>query len=89
MGYGKVTPEHAYAAIYPEAQPADATSESLSDVIADASAQARRLTKRSVGGVRVQGEADIVVRFAKCCSPVPVITSWPSSAVAAVSSCTL
>jgi GTP pyrophosphokinase len=24
-----------------------------------------------VGGVRVQGEADIVVRFAKCCNPVP------------------
>jgi GTP pyrophosphokinase len=49
----------------------DATSENLAAVITDASAQARRVTKRSVGGVRVQGEADIVVRFAKCCSPVP------------------
>jgi guanosine-3',5'-bis(diphosphate) 3'-pyrophosphohydrolase len=34
-------------------------------------AQIRREPKRSIGGVRVQGEADIVVRFAKCCSPVP------------------
>src|SRR3954462_8703779 len=32
---------------------------------------ARKQAKKSVGGVRVQGEADIVVRFAKCCSPVP------------------
>jgi len=71
VGYGKVAPEQAYAAIYPDAQPLDATSDNLSAVIADASAQARRVTKRSVGGVRVQGEADIVVRFAKCCSPVP------------------
>jgi len=37
----------------------------------EAPAQPRRESKRSVGGVRVQGEADIVVRFAKCCSPVP------------------
>jgi len=71
VGYGKVAPEQAYAAIYPEAQSVDVTSESLSAIVADASAQARRSAKRSVGGVRVQGEADIVVRFAKCCSPVP------------------
>ena len=71
VGYGKVPPEQAYAAIYPQAQPADATTEKLQDAGVDASAQARRLAKRSVGGVRVQGEADIVVRFAKCCSPVP------------------
>ena len=31
----------------------------------------RRPVKKSVGGVRVQGEADIVVKFAKCCTPVP------------------
>ena len=27
--------------------------------------------KRSIGGIKVQGEADILVKFAKCCSPVP------------------
>jgi GTP pyrophosphokinase len=48
----------------------DATSDTLPAVV-DSIALAKRLTKRSVGGVRVQGEADIVVRFAKCCSPVP------------------
>ena len=71
VGYGKVAAEHAYAAIYPQAQSVDATAENLPAAAVEASAQARRMTKRSVGGVRVQGEADIVVRFAKCCSPVP------------------
>ena len=32
---------------------------------------ARRVAKRSIAGVRVQGEADILVKFAKCCTPVP------------------
>ncbi len=71
VGYGKVAAEQAYAAIYPQAQPLDATSDNQPVVGIDPSALTRRLTKRSVGGVRVQGEADIVVRFAKCCSPVP------------------
>jgi GTP pyrophosphokinase len=31
----------------------------------------RPTAKRSVAGIRVQGEADILVKFAKCCSPVP------------------
>jgi GTP pyrophosphokinase len=70
VGYGKVTPEQAFAAIYPQAQPVDSTSDNLPAVV-DPNVLARRMSKRSVGGVRVQGEADIVVRFAKCCSPVP------------------
>ncbi len=35
-------------------------------------AAARRpIPKRSIGGIKVQGEADILVKFAKCCTPVP------------------
>jgi len=64
----------------------DATSDSLPAVV-DPIALAKRLTKRSVGGVRVQGEADIVVRFAKCCSPVPASYSGLHQPVAAASSC--
>jgi GTP pyrophosphokinase len=71
VGYGKLSPEAAAAAIYPQLQTADATSDSLPALAEEARAQPRREPKRSVGGVRVQGEADIVVRFAKCCSPVP------------------
>jgi len=39
-------------------------------------ALAKRLTNVPWGRARA-GEADIVVRFAKCCSPVPAIISWP------------
>ncbi len=40
--------------------------------VAEAPAAARRvIPKRSIGGINVQGEADILVKFAKCCSPVP------------------
>jgi len=71
VGYGKLSPEAAATAIYPQLQSADVTSDSLPVQEEEAHAQPRREPKRSVGGVRVQGEADIVVRFAKCCSPVP------------------
>jgi GTP pyrophosphokinase len=71
VGYGKLSPEAAAAAIYPQLQSPDLTSDSLPAIAEEARAQPRREPKRSVGGVRVQGEADIVVRFAKCCSPVP------------------
>jgi GTP pyrophosphokinase len=71
VGYGKLGPEAAAAAIYPQLQSADVTSDSLPIQEEGARVQPRREPKRSVGGVRVQGEADIVVRFAKCCSPVP------------------
>jgi GTP pyrophosphokinase len=70
VGYGKLNPEAAALAIYPQAN-TDLTSDSLPAIGAEARSQPRRDPKRSVGGVRVQGEADIVVRFAKCCSPVP------------------
>jgi GTP diphosphokinase / guanosine-3',5'-bis(diphosphate) 3'-diphosphatase len=69
VGYGKVTPEQAYAAIYPPTHPAEAPTDAAPIPVTDGNLS-RRTPKRSVGGVRVQGEADIVVRFAKCCTPV-------------------
>ena len=71
VGYGKLSPEAAALAIYPQLQSPEATSDSLPALGREPQAVTRRDPKRSVGGVRVQGEADIVVRFAKCCSPVP------------------
>jgi guanosine-3',5'-bis(diphosphate) 3'-pyrophosphohydrolase len=66
VGYGKLTPEVVGAAIYPSRGEA-----ALADPAAGAAAAPRKPAKKSVGGVRVQDEADIVVRFAKCCTPVP------------------
>jgi GTP diphosphokinase / guanosine-3',5'-bis(diphosphate) 3'-diphosphatase len=71
VGYGKLSPEAAAQAIYPQTQPVDISTDQLPVVDPEPRVQPRREAKRSVGGVRVQGEADIVVRFAKCCSPVP------------------
>jgi guanosine-3',5'-bis(diphosphate) 3'-pyrophosphohydrolase len=69
VGYGKITPETAGRAIYP--QRGDTTAEPTLGQQLEQVALARKAVKKSVGGVRVQGEADIVVRFAKCCNPVP------------------
>jgi len=70
VGYGKVNLAHAADAVLIDQSrtgvetPAAPTSE--------APPAARRPTaKRSIAGVRVQGEADILVKFAKCCTPVP------------------
>jgi len=70
VGYGKLSAAAAAQAIYPQLQSPEATSDSLPALGSETHVQPRREAKRSVGGVRVQGEADIVVRFAKCCSPV-------------------
>jgi guanosine-3',5'-bis(diphosphate) 3'-pyrophosphohydrolase len=70
VGYGKITPETAGRAIYPERGDGVAAEPSLGQQLEQV-ALARRSFKKSVGGVRVQGESDIVVRFAKCCNPVP------------------
>jgi GTP pyrophosphokinase len=69
VGYGRVSPQHAGQAIYPK-RGEEAAEPALSQQL-ESVALARRSIRKSVGGVRVQGEADIVVRFAKCCNPVP------------------
>ncbi len=68
VGYGKVTPEQAAHAIDPRRD--ETASEPVPTPSPDAAGLTRKPGRRSVGGVRVQGEADIVVRFAKCCTPV-------------------
>ncbi len=73
IGYGKVSPAHAADAIYPprgDVSP-DTTLRSVGAPTSDVTGVHRRPFRKSVGGVRVQGEADILVKFAKCCTPVP------------------
>jgi GTP pyrophosphokinase len=70
VGYGKITPETAARVIYPQRGEGAGAEPTLGQQLEQV-ALARRTVKKSVGGVRVQGEADIVVRFAKCCNPVP------------------
>ncbi|HET6146777.1 MAG TPA: bifunctional (p)ppGpp synthetase/guanosine-3',5'-bis(diphosphate) 3'-pyrophosphohydrolase [Polyangia bacterium] len=68
LGYGKLSVEQAANAVLPD-QPATEGAQLPAEP--DTAPQPIKRPKRSIGGIRVQGEADIVVKFAKCCSPVP------------------
>jgi GTP pyrophosphokinase len=74
VGYGRVSPEHAADAVLFDRQPrqdGEGSGPTGPSPEAPAAATKRPATKRSIAGIRVQGEADILVKFAKCCSPVP------------------
>jgi GTP pyrophosphokinase len=70
IGYGKVLPADVIEQIVPEdkrrevqAEPPPSENPVLNLV--------RRITRRSTAGIKVAGEDDVLVRFAKCCSPLP------------------
>jgi GTP diphosphokinase / guanosine-3',5'-bis(diphosphate) 3'-diphosphatase len=72
VGYGKISPEHAAQAVLFDRLPPAAESAGTTAPAPETSPPAaRRAPKRSIAGIRVQGEADILVKFAKCCTPVP------------------
>src|SRR5262245_40116073 len=73
VGYGKLTVDQAASTIVPTADhQATPPPMLLGEAQTEAALLAlRRSGKRAVGGVKVQGESDILVKFAKCCSPVP------------------
>jgi len=77
VGYGKITVQQVVEKIVPSAakpakgtkgktdQPPERTSGVFRSLF-------RRVTRRhSTSGIKVAGEEDIMVRFAKCCSPLP------------------
>jgi GTP pyrophosphokinase len=68
LGYGKLSPEQAANAVLPDHPEQDGAPATIEP---DTAPQPVKRPKRSIGGIRVQGEADIVVKFAKCCTPVP------------------
>jgi len=73
VGYGRVSPEHAADAVLfdRQNQPDGEGAAPASPAPETTPATARRTSaKRSIAGIRVQGESDILVKFAKCCSPV-------------------
>ncbi len=64
VGYGKITPLQVVRKIAPKTE-----AEQLQGAIADKGEAAKK--KRIGGGVIVKGVEDILVRFGKCCQPVP------------------
>ncbi|HEX3697377.1 MAG TPA: bifunctional (p)ppGpp synthetase/guanosine-3',5'-bis(diphosphate) 3'-pyrophosphohydrolase [Polyangia bacterium] len=71
VGYGKLTVEQAAHAILPDRKPNADEEGTPTPELAPQAIRRPITAKRSIGGIKVQGEADILVKFAKCCSPVP------------------
>jgi GTP diphosphokinase / guanosine-3',5'-bis(diphosphate) 3'-diphosphatase len=70
VGYGKITPQQVLEKALPEIEKRDdkpvIKPESMLKTLL------RKVTRRtSSSGIKVAGEDDILVRFAKCCSPLP------------------
>jgi guanosine-3',5'-bis(diphosphate) 3'-pyrophosphohydrolase len=70
IGYGKITSQQVLEKALPELSKkeheAPARTESMLKTLL------RKVTRRtSASGIKVAGEEDILVRFAKCCSPLP------------------
>ena len=65
VGYGKVTCNQVLSRLIPEQFKAEAPKPSrLSQVLG-------KIRKKPVDAIKVQGLEDILVRFSKCCSPLP------------------
>jgi len=69
VGYGKVLPNAVVKAIFPDASKKEPEVEESFLSKAYNSAVKRRKKSRSI--ISVDGMEDILVRFAKCCSPIP------------------
>ena len=72
VGYGRLTPTHVVEQVVPEdkrkngrAVAEEAQKGPLRQIMERVS------RRRSSSGIKVQGENDILVRFARCCSPLP------------------
>ena len=65
VGYGKITPLQLVRKFEPKSEP-DEIHESLLDKIIG-----RVRKKKAASGVMVKGMDDILIRFGKCCNPVP------------------
>lgn len=67
VGFGKITSSQIIEKIIPQEEEKDRRGEAADKGVG---AFFRRLT-RSSSGIKVQGLADIMVRLAKCCNPLP------------------
>ncbi len=65
VGYGKLTPKQVVHKIFPPPEQEDKKGAGLLGRVV------RRVRRRPKEGIRVKGLDDILVRFAKCCSPLP------------------
>jgi GTP pyrophosphokinase len=65
VGYGKVTTGQVIARLLPDRVRPESTKPGRLEQVLD------KIRRKPSGGIRVQGLDDILVRFAKCCNPLP------------------
>jgi GTP pyrophosphokinase len=65
LGYGKTTASQVVEKVAPDQKPIPEEKPSMLGSLF------KRTVRRSTGGVMVQGIDDVLVRFAKCCTPLP------------------
>jgi len=69
VGYGKITAQQVLEKALPELKKIDEPEKKTESML---KTLLRKVTRRtSSSGIKVAGEEDILVRFAKCCSPLP------------------
>ncbi len=70
IGYGKITTQQVLEKALPELAKKEAEAPAKTESMLKT--LLRKVTRRtSASGIKVAGEEDILVRFAKCCSPLP------------------
>jgi guanosine-3',5'-bis(diphosphate) 3'-pyrophosphohydrolase len=70
LGYGKITSQQVLEKALPELAKKEAEAPAKTESMLKT--LLRKVTRRtSTSGIKVAGEEDILVRFAKCCSPLP------------------
>ena len=71
IGYGKIDPQEVLAIVAPPE--ADGKETKASDEIREGriAGLVRKVIKRDEGGIRLNGIDDVLVRYARCCNPLP------------------
>src|SRR6185369_17421586 len=75
VGYGKLSPANVLHKLYPQdklkaAEKADGETNGATSALTQLFRRVAQRTRTS-GGVRIGGVDDVLVRYGKCCAPVP------------------
>ena len=63
IGEGELTPEKLIEKLYKDKEPEKPVNRIISSI--------SKLTKRDVNGIKVSGLSNLMIKFAKCCHPIP------------------
>lgn len=73
IGYGKLMPAHVFERLVPDTNEQSSSSEKDEETsfLAKAFKSAVNKRKKSASPIKVEGMDDLLVRFGKCCTPIP------------------